>query len=65
MGKALDAYMRFRAKQEGVGYGLSPEFFADAICDGVTTFFGVTVREAKMVGDDQRPELLKQWQSLC
>src|SRR5262249_34325893 len=47
--KALDAYMRFRAKHEGVGYELSPQFFADVIEQGCKKCFGVTFQNGQLV----------------
>ena len=59
--KALDAYMRFRAKHEGVKYELSPKFFADAIKQGCTKFFGVTIQNGQLVDDEEQPELFRRW----
>src|SRR5262245_24807868 len=57
--KELDAYMRFRAKHEGVGYELSPKFFADAIKQGCTKFFGVTIQNGQLVDHEEQPELFR------
>jgi hypothetical protein len=38
--KNLDAYMRFRAAKEGVGYDLNPAFYQDGMAHGCNTFFG-------------------------
>jgi hypothetical protein len=34
----LDAYMRFRARREGQGYELSPEFYYDHLAIGVREY---------------------------
>jgi hypothetical protein len=59
--KALDAYMRFRAKHEGVGYTLSPKFFADHIEQGCQKCFGVTFQNGHLVDDEEQPELFRRW----
>jgi hypothetical protein len=62
--KELDAYMRFRAKHQGVGYKLSPKFFADAIEQGCTKFFGVTFQNGQLVDDEEQPELFRRLQEM-
>jgi hypothetical protein len=62
--KALDAYIRFRAKHEGVGYQFSPKFFADHIEQGCEMFFGVTFQNGQLVDDEEQPELLRRWKEL-
>ena len=57
----LDAYIRFRAKHEGVGYELNPEFFAKRIRGGISKFFGVSFVGGKLVSDEQFPMLFEQW----
>jgi hypothetical protein len=52
----LDAYIRYRARREGVGYELCPEFFEAALHTGCRGFFGVTVRNGKLVKDEQSAE---------
>jgi hypothetical protein len=59
---ALDAYMRFRAEQEGVEYGHTPEWFRQAILLGIYHFYGVTIAGGQLVGDEQQPELFDRWQ---
>ena len=59
--KALDAYMRFRAKHEGVGYTLSPKFFADHIEQGCQKCFGVTFQNGHLMDDEEQPELFRRW----
>jgi hypothetical protein len=59
--KELDAYMRFRAKHEGVGYELSPKFFADAIEQGCEKCFGVTFQNGRLLDDEEQPELFRRW----
>jgi hypothetical protein len=59
--KALDAYMRFRAEQEGVEYQLSPKFFADAIEQGCEMCFGVTFQNGQLLDDEEQPELFRRW----
>jgi hypothetical protein len=59
--QALDAYMRFRAADEGVEYDLSPDFFANAIEKGCELFFGVEIQDGKLVADEQQPKLFKKW----
>jgi len=61
--EALDAYMRFRAAHEGVGYQLSAEFFADVIELGVIKCFGVTFQNDQLLADEQQPELFRRWQT--
>jgi hypothetical protein len=57
----LDSYVRFRAKTEGVGYDLSPEYFLAALRNGVRAFFGVEVENGELIDDIQQPELLEKW----
>jgi hypothetical protein len=60
---ALDSYLRFRAKHEGVGYGFTPEFFEQAILERGENiaFFGITFTKNRLIGDEQQPELFKRW----
>ena len=60
-GRALDAYMQFRAADEGVAYDLSPDFFADAIERGCEMFFGVIIQSGRLAADEQQPKLFKEW----
>ena len=60
-GKALDAYMQFRAANEGVEYDLSPDFFSDALERGCEMFFGVVIQNGQLVADEQQPILFKKW----
>jgi hypothetical protein len=57
----LDCYMRYRASREGVGYDLSPQFFEDhpAVC-----YFGVIVRNGRLVEDEQNPSAFAAWRAL-
>jgi hypothetical protein len=57
----LDAYMRFRAAKEKVGYDLSPAYFQHAIDHGCKMFFGVTIDRHGITGDEQQPVTLEQW----
>jgi hypothetical protein len=59
--RALDAYMRFRAKHEGVGYTLSPKFFAEHIEQGCEKCFGVTFQDSHLMDDEEQPELFRRW----
>ena len=61
-GIAIDAYMRFRAAQEGQPYDFTPKYFEKLIQRGVVSFFGVTYADGKLIGDDQQPALFEQWQ---
>ena len=61
LGKMIDAYMRVRAEEEGVGYELTPNFFEERIVAGVGKFFGVTFAEGKLLGDDQQPAFFAKW----
>jgi hypothetical protein len=62
----LDCYLRARADVEGVGYELSPEFFAEAIKMGVEFYFGIEVDlvDGVLVQDRQepRPGFFEAWQ---
>jgi hypothetical protein len=58
----LDSYIAYRARREGVQYGLCPEFFLAALHGGCDVFFGVTVRKGQLVKDDQFPEYFAEWQ---
>ena len=60
-GKALDAYLSFRAHEEGVGYEFTPEFFTAAILDGCIKFFGISFNKGELVEDEAQPELFKKW----
>lgn len=53
-GKML-AYVRDRARIEGVEFGLTLGFFAQAIRMGINPIFGVRHDGARMTGDDQEP----------
>ena len=59
--KLLDAYIRFRAKQEGVGYELNPEFFEKGIRNGIRKFFGVSFIEGKLLSDEDFPMVFELW----
>jgi hypothetical protein len=74
LARQLDAYMRFRANREGVGYELNPQFFHEALCQGCTQFFGVTMGANpacgsfakpteifELAGDEQNPEAFAEW----
>ena len=61
-GKAIDAYVRFRAAQEGQPYDFTPNYFEKLIQRGVVSFLGVTYADGKLIGDDQQPALFEQWQ---
>ncbi len=56
LGNRLDAYLRDRARVEGIGYALTPEFFIRAFRGGVRMMFGVDICDhGEMLGDDQEP----------
>jgi len=57
----LDAYMRFRAKKEGVSYELTSDFYRKEILVGVSDFFGIVVENGKLVCDKAQPRLFEQW----
>ena len=59
--KMIDAYMRVRAEEEGVGYELTPTFFEKMILAGVVKCFGVTFAEGKLLGDDEQPAFFAKW----
>lgn len=61
LGKMIDAYMRVRAEEEGVGYELTPTFFEEGILGGVGKFFGVTFAKGKLLGDDEQPTFFAKW----
>jgi hypothetical protein len=61
LGKMIDAYMRVRAEEEGVGYELTPKFFEERIVAGVGKFVGVTFAEGKLLGDDEQPAFFAKW----
>ena len=61
LGKMIDAYMRVRAEEEGVGYELTPNFFEERIVAGFWKCFGVTFAEGKLLGDDQQPAFFAKW----
>jgi hypothetical protein len=56
----LHRYIKWRAGREGVGYGLSPEFFRAAIDAGTANFFGVECDDG-LIEDRQKPELFREW----
>jgi hypothetical protein len=55
--------MMFRTDQESEQYGLSPEFFLDALQKGVTNFFGISVGNDGLEADEQNPEAFAKWQT--
>lgn len=56
LGNRLNAYLRDRARVEGVGYELSPEFFISAFHAGARTMFGVCICDhGEMLADAQEP----------
>ncbi len=57
----LDAYLRYRAEQEGVGYDLTPELLQQQYDSGVRSFFGVQVEYKCMVKDGQNPDTFAEW----
>lgn len=59
----LDSYISFRAKREGVSYGLDPLFFLGALDGGCREFFGVTVDRGELVNDNQFPAFFKEWKN--
>jgi hypothetical protein len=64
LGKAYDAYIRFRAQKEGVRYELTPEFFEAGLMSGCSCFFGVSYAADKLTEDFQFPEFFEQWKEL-
>ena len=62
--KDLHRYLMFRAKQEGVGYGFNPEFFLYALREGITEFFGISVRNGGIQSDEQNPQAFAKWLAL-
>jgi hypothetical protein len=64
LGKAIESYIHFRAKQEGLKYELTSDFFEQRILAGVGKFFGITVANGRLLGDDEQPGLFKQWNEL-
>ena len=62
--KAVDTYMRFRARLEGVEYDLPLSTYEVALRSGVNTFFGVTVVNGELISDAQQPELLRMWKKM-
>jgi hypothetical protein len=59
----LDSYISFRAKREGVSYGLDPLFFLGALDGGCREFFGVTVDRGELIKDEQFPKLFNDWKN--
>jgi hypothetical protein len=57
----LDCYMRYRASREGVDYGLSPQFFES---HPAVSYFGVIVRNGKLVEDERNPSAFAAWRAL-
>ncbi len=52
----LDAYLRDRARVEGFGYDLTPDFFISAFRAGTRMMFGICICDhGMMLGDDQEP----------
>jgi hypothetical protein len=63
--KNLDAYIRFRARKEGVEYALSPEFFREALARGCVEFFGVAVgNNGELIRDAQFPRFFEEWRKI-
>jgi hypothetical protein len=61
--KLLDAYMRFRAKEEGVSYELSPDCYRKESLVGGSDFFGIVVENGKLVCDNEQPRMFEQWEA--
>jgi hypothetical protein len=61
LANSLDAYMRFRAEQEGVDYQLTVEFYEDRLKAGVVGFFGVHFANGELTEDEQFPHFFEQW----
>jgi hypothetical protein len=64
LAEQLHNYMQFRAKREGQGYALSPEWFASCLAKGATRFFGIEVSDTRLVEDEQQPELFAEWHGI-
>ena len=60
----LDAYMKARARDEGVMYALDAAFFRKALAKGIQGFFGVEIDSHKplILRDDQNPQFLARYQ---
>jgi hypothetical protein len=59
--KQLHDYMQFRAKREGMEYGLKPSFFHNALIAGTKGFFGVQVDDNGLIEDTQQPAMFAEW----
>ena len=59
----LNSYISFRAKREGVAYGLNSLFFLGALDGGCREFFGVTVDRGELINDKQFPAFFKEWKN--
>jgi hypothetical protein len=57
----LHSYMTFRAKKEGVNYGLDPSWFEMHLRAGVYLFFGVATDDQEIIRDKQNPKALAEW----
>lgn len=57
LGKLLDAYLRDRARVEGFGYDMAPDFFIAGLLHECRSFFGIEIcTHGRLVRDDQEPE---------
>jgi hypothetical protein len=57
----LDSYMQFRANEEGVGYDLSPDFYAEILYAGVRMFCGCECGDKTILCDHQSPKTFLDW----
>jgi hypothetical protein len=64
LAQLLHRYMQFRAKEEKTDYDLDAEFFASALKNGARYFFGVQVKNDRMVADDENPNAFLKWSAV-
>lgn len=64
LGKHLHTYLRDRARIEGFGYDLTPDFFTAGLLQGCSSFFGIQIcSHSTLLRDDQEPSpgYFEQW----
>jgi hypothetical protein len=61
LAEELHDYMKFRAKKEGLPYGLDAKWFAGYLKAGVRLFFGIETTDKRIIRDEQKPDLLAEW----
>jgi len=59
----LDSYMAYRAAAEGLQWGISLAILQDCYERGVRNFFGVSLNHAKLLDDEQQPNLFHAWRT--